>query len=942
MDSGSSPKKSRTELHQELCSLPSEQFDALLIRIQPPDGLIAGNAASQMVRANQLLVWAEGSTGRGTDEIWDALAQLQQGSLSSQGQALPNFQPYLQSILENEDYREWQECYTPTTVEGRKPAPQPERSRRLKLRVETVVAKDDSANGASTKPSEGEPQEKIEQFEVLEGLRQYAADHVLLVGKPGSGKSSSLEWLLWNEAGRALDDPTAKIPVLVKLRRCTSTPEALIQDFLNGHGLPLSLLEVEALLRQGKLLLLLDGLNELPANLSTEMANFRSRYRQTTPMVVSTREQSIGGTLGITKTLKMLPLSEPQMQEFVQGYLGDEGKALFQQIKGDHLRKFAETPLLLWMLCRVFDQNGHVPSNLGMAFREFTQLYDRHIQEDAPAESRDQWPKLLRHLAFALMHDKELVDFRLSMPREEAENVLTTSLQQEGRSNARENAERWLQDLLDYHLIQPVIKENLEEHIEFRHQLIQEYYAAEYLLRNIPELSNEQLKRDYLNLLKWTEPLALMLALLNDESQALRIVKLAINDLDWVLGARLAGSVQEKFQTQTTETINQVNTSLSIKIELLNESKSIFSLPILISQIKNEDPLIQVQIIKALDKFDRKIISQLEIGTFLKDAAQDADPLIRQSAKSLLEDIGQNDFTPSSKYNYSTSEDNYSIDDFIMMILEQLSSKDDEVRWNAAIMLGEINDDRSAHQLIDALRNGSKVFRYKAALALSKNKTNEAVQALINALDDEDLFVRRSAAYALGKNGNEAALPSLLDLTVSQENFVREMAVFAIGEIGKEEMVSPLASILDKASAFLRGYIAEAIGKIGSHNTLTILVNLANDPSPFVREMAIQAIGNFKDLESKTLLMNSLSDKNRFVRRRALTALSEVISDGDSLSFEILKDEDSVVRMNAISIFEAIADDISISKIFNTLQDKDVNVRDRAIRALKKLVRLIL
>ncbi|MEO0826688.1 MAG: NACHT domain-containing protein, partial [Cyanobacteria bacterium J06642_9] len=460
-----------------------------------------------------------------------------------------DFQDYLRSIVGDEEYQDWQELYTPTTVEGRKPLPQPKFSRRLKLKAETVKRREDEQEL-------GKEREQVQQWDVLAGLRNYAANHVLLIGKPGSGKSTSLERLLWLEASNALSNPKAKIPVLVKLRRFTSTIENLIQDFFGRHQLAIEVTDIEHLLQQGKLLLLLDGLNELPETFGTEVINFRDRYRKTTSMIVSTRDLSVGGNLGIAKTLKMLPLTEPQMQEFVRGYLGEEGDRLFQQLKGDRLRKFAETPLLLWMLCRVFAQKGQVPANLGLAFREFTQLYDQIIQADSPAKSRKQWPKLLRHLAFALMHDKKPVELRLSMSWEEAEALLTKCLQQEGRTNVKECAEHWLQDLLDYHLIQLVVQPNFEEHIEFRHQLIQEYYAAEYLLQLLPELGDEKLKRDYLNYLKWTEPISLMLALMDKEAQTLRVVKLAMDNVDWVLGAKMAGSAQQQFHKKTIDKVN--------------------------------------------------------------------------------------------------------------------------------------------------------------------------------------------------------------------------------------------------------------------------------------------------------------------------------------------------------------------------------------------------
>lgn len=487
-----------------------------------------------------------------------------------------NFEPYLQSVLNDEDYLEWNEVYTATTVERHKQSQKKKFSRRLKLWAETVEPQADRDDGSQKASAE---QEQVEHWDVLMGLREYAPDHVLLIGKPGSGKSTSLERLLWEEAGNALQkNPEAKIPVLIKLRRCTSTIENLIQSFFSCHQLPLEITDIEYLLRQGKLLLLLDGLNELPDTLRTEVANFRDRYRKIIPMVVSTRDLSIGGTLGITKTLKMLPLTEPQMQEFVRGYLGEEGNRLFQQLKGNRLQKFAETPLLLWMLCRVFVENSNVPANLGLALREFTQLYDQQIQADTPAESRDQWPKLLRHLAFAMMHDKNPVEFRLSTPREDAETLLADYLQQEGRAKARESAERWLQDLLDYHLLQTVRQPNFEEHIEFSHQLIQEYYAAEYLLRLLPELTDGQLTQDYLNFLKWTESIALMLALADEESQqnetqTLRVVQLAL-DVDLRLGARLAGEAVLAFQEATVRKVIALSVPDWLKIELLGTTQS--------------------------------------------------------------------------------------------------------------------------------------------------------------------------------------------------------------------------------------------------------------------------------------------------------------------------------------------------------------------------------
>jgi len=104
---------------------------------------------------------------------------------------------------------------------------------------------------------------------VLEGIRKYAAEHVLLVGRPGSGKSTALVRLLLDEAQKALVDPQATIPVLVELRYLPSEANQTsvidrIQAFIHKHDPSLNLDEAatKSLLRQERLLLLCDGLNE--------------------------------------------------------------------------------------------------------------------------------------------------------------------------------------------------------------------------------------------------------------------------------------------------------------------------------------------------------------------------------------------------------------------------------------------------------------------------------------------------------------------------------------------------------------------------------------------------------------------------------------------------------------------------------------------------------
>ncbi|MBD0387054.1 MAG: HEAT repeat domain-containing protein, partial [Nostoc sp. C3-bin3] len=545
-----------------------------------------------------------------------------------------DFHRYLESVSEDETYRYWQDLYTPTDALDRQRL-EPKNSRRrldLSLMVQTVPQQP---------KGEAPDREKIERLNILEGLRKYAPVHVLLVGKPGSGKSTALERLLWEEAekcrGAALLSETlrerlrsvteehgsrgeaeklTRIPVLVELRRYKTSVLDLIRDFLTRHNLNLNTEEIENLLFNRRFLLLVDGLNELPNDEARrDLDGFRQKYRQATPMIFTTRYLGVGGDLGIEKKLEMQPLTEPQMQHFVRAY-SEVGDEMLRQLAG-RLRELAETPLLLWMLCRVFNSDKQIPTSLGVLFRCFSEEYCYKLKEDVPiAEGLRNWQAdLLQHLAFVMMQGDNSTELRLTISKQQARNVLAKFLRNEEVPSANDCARRWLEDLLKYYLIQ--LKTDNE--IEFRHQLIQEYYAAESILLQLDNISDEKLKRDYLNCLKWTEPVALMLGLVNDERQALRVVKLAL-DVDLKLGARLAGEVKREYQKETVDLILELDIHKLLKVEFLGITHSEDAVSFLTNLLQHGDSDVRRSAAYALGE-----IGNQEAVSALINALQDED-----------------------------------------------------------------------------------------------------------------------------------------------------------------------------------------------------------------------------------------------------------------------------------------------------------------------------
>ena len=864
------------------------------------------------------------------------------------------FKTYLQSI--SEKYKCWWNLYTLTEAEGKKQQAQqfssPSSPFDFGLMVQTVQPK--------------QKQEKPERFLVLEGIRKYANNHVLLVGKPGSGKSTALARLLLEKAENHTPNPSSltwrrvlgldktgegwSIPVLVELRYWQTSVFERIQAFLHQHDANLNLDEttLKTLLRQGKFLLLVDGVNELPSeDARRQVAIFRKDYPQT-PMIFTTRDLAVGGDLGIEKKLEIQPLNETQMREFVMSYLPQQGEEMLQCLE-DRLQEFGKTPLLLWMLCGLYEQTGNIPPNLGMVFRLFTQNYENNWRGDVAVstESRRWWKSLLEHLAFMMMQGESVTEFRVAIPKREVEEIFTQYLDAEKLDKPRDYAKCWLEDLLNHHLIQV----GSGDKIEFRHQLLQEYYASEYLLRKIPDINNAKLRRDYLNLLKWTEPVALMLALVEDEAQALRVVKLAL-DVDLILGARLTGEVKPKFQQQTVNFILNKKLTKLLETQLLDISRSDCAVDVLINTLNDEDSEVRRIAAEALGK-----IGCERAVNALINALYDEDSKVSRSATDALGEIGNeaavnvlinnllnhHDLVvrSSAAYRLGKIRSKQAVDALIHTLNDD--EEDSIVRYSATEALENIGGKQAVNILINGLKHKDSNVRWKAVEAIANIFNDKAVNYLISSLYDNQFVVSLKAINVLEKIGNTAVINIFCEVLNSNTHpFIRERIVEALVNIGDKNIHDYLIKGLKNRGLKNRCFevhlrILAALVKLGYVSMKNHLVSATYHENPEVRWRAIHYLGQVGSKSEKNTLIEALEDENSDVRRYAAQALGQIGTELDiNALIKVLEDKNSEVRCSVAIALGNIGGEAAVDALINALEDEDLNVRTNVTSALRE------
>ncbi|MBD2489653.1 NACHT domain-containing NTPase [Aulosira sp. FACHB-615] len=319
---------------------------------------------------------------------------------------------------------------------------------------------------------------------------------LMVLGAPGSGKSTFLRKIgLEALKGKQGKFKYECIPILIELKRFNvdeiNIKELVFQEFNCCNFVEAEVL-TKKLLEAGKLLILLDGLDEVPTkNLNaavTQIQDFVKQY-QTNRFIVSCRTAAYHQQFRRFENVEIAEFTDEQIKQFINNWFQSEedkqadtaGQCWELLQENESAKELARTPLLLTFICLYYDEYQSFTNNRSELYKKALDiLLDKWL-----AEKRVKRDPIFKDFTIAI-EESLLAEIayqgfgknRLFFTRDELIEQIQTNL------NKNENAPKTLNSkavLKAIQVEQGILVERVRDAYAFSHLTLQEYLTAKYI-----------------------------------------------------------------------------------------------------------------------------------------------------------------------------------------------------------------------------------------------------------------------------------------------------------------------------------------------------------------------------------------------------------------------------------------------------------------------------
>lgn len=332
----------------------------------------------------------------------------------------------------------------------------------------------------------------------LNGLAIVNQEQLLMVlGSPGAGKSTFLRRI----GLESLKDNSSllqccRIPVLIELKQLSRAiidinssiiSQFEISEFPDARSFVLLALE------QGKLRIMLDGLDEVPSNNLTEVVNEIKSFVKQYPRnqyIFSCRTAAYRREFPNFTNVIMAEFEDAQIQKFISNWFqsisdkqantAERCWNALQQSEQRGAKELSHTPLLLTFLCLVYDRSHTFPSNRSVLYRKTLRI----LIEEWAAEKRilmgSIYQGLSTELERMLLSDIAANGFensQISFSYSELIDKIQAFLSDNLNASSQLNVEAVLNAIV---VQQGILVERATNAYFFSHLTFQEYLTAQY------------------------------------------------------------------------------------------------------------------------------------------------------------------------------------------------------------------------------------------------------------------------------------------------------------------------------------------------------------------------------------------------------------------------------------------------------------------------------